>query len=309
MPDKQTVCVQGVTKTFDTQHALENLTLSVGAGESLALLGHNGAGKTTLMKLVLGLIRPDAGKVRILGVDPAGSGATEIRQNLGYLPENIAFYPALSGAETLAFYARLKRQPVADCARLLDRVGLGDAARKKVGAYSKGMRQRLGLAQALIGNPRVLLLDEPTTGLDPELRHSFYNIVRELEDDGVSVILSSHALTELEAHTRKIAILRKGHLIAAGTLGELRDQANLPIHIRLNSHQAAGFSDIASSLPAGITQRPINGHAIELALPPTRKVEMLRYLVGNVPEFDDLDITQPTLADLYLHFQNRSTPS
>ncbi|WP_339774874.1 ABC transporter ATP-binding protein [uncultured Thalassospira sp.] len=309
MPAKQAVCVRGVTKIFDTQHALENLSLSIEAGESLALLGHNGAGKTTLMKLVLGLIRPDAGEVRILGVDPAGSGATQVRQHLGYLPENIAFYPALSGLETLTFYARLKRQPVSDCKDLLERVGLGDAGGKKVGAYSKGMRQRLGLAQALIGNPRVLLLDEPTTGLDPELRHSFYNILAELERDGVSVILSSHALTELETHTRKIAILRKGHLIAAGTLAELREQANLPLHIRLTSNQTDRFINFAPSLPAGVTGNLVNGHALELALPASRKMEILCYLVGNVSEFDDLDIYQPTLADLYLHFQNRSIPS
>lgn len=309
MPVENAVEIQEVTKIFDTQRALENLSLSVGAGESLALLGHNGAGKTTLMKLVLGLLRPDAGQVRILGVDPAGAGAAAARRHLGYLPENISFYPSLTGAETLAFYARLKRHPVRDCARILDRVGLADAAGKRVGAYSKGMRQRLGLAQALIGNPRVMLLDEPTTGLDPELRHGFYDIVRMLEEDGVSVILSSHALTELEAHTRKIAILRKGKLIAAGTLAELRAGANLPIRIRLRTGQAGGADNILPNLPSGIEPHRINGHGIELTLPEARKVETLRHLTGEISGIEDIEISLPTLGDLYLHFQSRSTSS
>jgi Cu-processing system ATP-binding protein len=309
MPVENAVEIQGVTKIFATQHALQNLTLSVGAGESLALLGHNGAGKTTLMKLILGLLRPDAGQVRILGVDPVGKGADTARCFLGYLPENIAFYPSLTGAETLAFYARLKHHPVSDCARILDRVGLAGAAGKRVGAYSKGMRQRLGLAQTLIGSPKVMLLDEPTTGLDPELRNGFYEIVRHLEEQGVSVILSSHALTELEAHTSKIAILRNGVLIAAGTLPELRERANLPIHVRLRTEDTGASDNIMSQLPDGITPKRFNGHAIELALPAIRKMEILRHLTSTSDGIADLEVCLPSLGDLYLYFQNQSVPS
>ncbi len=119
-------------------------------GETIALVGHNGAGKTTLMKLMLGLIRPTAGSIRVLGEDPA-AGEFAARRRLGYLPESVSFNPALTGRETLAFYARLKREPARDVALLLERVGLAHAADRRVGTYSKGMRQRLGLAQALLG--------------------------------------------------------------------------------------------------------------------------------------------------------------
>lgn len=173
MPNDPAILLEKVTKTFDQQNAVNDLSLEIGAGESVALLGHNGAGKTTLIKLILGLMRPD----RKYPHSWRGKHIPPSRKNahafLGYLPENIAFYNSMSGAETLAFFARLKRHPVSDCARILERVGLAEAAHKRVGHYSKGMRQRLGLAQALLGNPRILMLDEPTTGLDPELRNAF----------------------------------------------------------------------------------------------------------------------------------------
>src|SRR6188472_4034629 len=165
----ETVSVNAATKSYRKVHALTEFSCSLDEGETVALVGHNGAGKTTLIKLMLGLIRPSAGAVRVLGEDPA-AGEFAARRRLGYLPENVSFNAALTGHETLAFYARLKREPAKAVAVLLERVGLTHAANRRVGTYSKGMRQRLGLAQALLGRPRVLLLDEPTTGLDPALR-------------------------------------------------------------------------------------------------------------------------------------------
>tara|TARA_R110000868_G_scaffold162903_3_gene394782 strand:- start:267972 stop:268898 length:927 start_codon:yes stop_codon:yes gene_type:complete len=308
MPNNPAILLQGVTKTYDGQNAVDDLSLDVLAGESVALLGHNGAGKTTLIKLILGLVRPDKGNIRILGREPSSPGDDKTRCQLGYLPENIAFYNGMSGAETLAFFARLKCHPLSDCARILARVGLSDAAHKRVSHYSKGMRQRLGLAQALLGNPRVLMLDEPTTGLDPELRTAFYDIVRELEEDGVTIILSSHALTELEAHTRKIVIMRKGCLIASGTIDDLRRRANLPVHIRLITRPGMGAA-CAEKIPEGVTCERINDHGLDLTLPSERKIDVLRHLSTTVPELDDVDIKLPSLNDLYMHFQKEGVAS
>src|SRR5215475_7359084 len=228
----KTVRIFDVIKDYGRVKAVRGASFELGQGELVALIGHNGAGKTTLMKLMLGLIRPTGGSIEVLGDNPA-AGQFAGRRQLGYLPENVSFDTALTGRETLAFYARLKREPVASALTLLDAVGLGDASRRRVGTYSKGMRQRLGLAQALIGHPRVLLLDEPTTGLDPELRQTFYDVIQRLAAEGTTVLLSSHALAELEERAGRVIIMNHGIKVADGSIDELRRLARLPTKIRL----------------------------------------------------------------------------
>ncbi|MDU6141440.1 ABC transporter ATP-binding protein, partial [Bradyrhizobium sp.] len=147
-----TIHIADVIKHYNKVEAVRGVSFDLAAGEMVALIGHNGAGKTTLMKMMLGLIRPTRGTIAVLGENPA-AGEFSSRRQLGYLPENVAFDAALSGRETQTFYARLKREPVQEALALLDIVGLGDAAKRRVNTYSKGMRQRLGLAQALIGRP------------------------------------------------------------------------------------------------------------------------------------------------------------
>ena len=191
-----TVRVADVTKRYGRIAAVTGVSFDLGKGEMVALIGHNGAGKTTLIKLMLGLIRPTSGSIEVLGDNPA-AGQFAGRRRLGYLPENVSLDAALTGRETQTFYAKLKREPVAKALELLDMVGLGTAGARRVGTYSKGMRQRLGLAQALIGQPRVLLLDEPTTGLEDEIPwgpfpHEF---VRMLEDLGIIVKRLRHGHT------------------------------------------------------------------------------------------------------------------
>ncbi|HBJ70599.1 MAG TPA: ABC transporter ATP-binding protein, partial [Alcaligenes faecalis] len=176
-------------------------------GQCTVLAGHNGAGKSTVIKLILGLIRADEGKVTLLDHDAGSSQAARLRAHIGYLPETVALHPALTGTETLAFYARLKGLPTRDNQALLARVGIAQAAHKRVGTYSKGMRQRLALAQTLLGKPRVLLLDEPTTGLDPASRLLFYEIVQELRDAGATILLSTHALAEMERLADRIIVM------------------------------------------------------------------------------------------------------
>src|SRR5262249_59354269 len=170
----------------------------------------NGAGKTTLIKLMLGLTHPTSGRVRVLGEDPLSRAGQLARLQVGYLPENVAFPASLTGLEMLRFYSRLKRRPRAECEDLLAQVGLTGAAPRPIGTYSKGMRQRLGLAQALLGAPHLLFLDEPTTGLDPFLRQSFYGIVAALRGRRVTTVLSSHALSQLETRIDKIVVLHEG---------------------------------------------------------------------------------------------------
>ena len=193
------------------------MTLDLAPGERLALLGHNGAGKTTLLKLALGLTRADGGTLRTLGCTPGGPGWTEAKRGIGFLPESVAFLGSMTGRETIRFYGRLKGVGRAACEEALAHVGLAGAAGKRVKAYSKGMRQRLGFAQAILGTPRLLILDEPTGGLDPESRHAFHATLGELAGRGTAIILSSHVLAEVEAGTDRVAIMRRGRLAACGT--------------------------------------------------------------------------------------------
>jgi Cu-processing system ATP-binding protein len=299
---RATVQVHEVRKRFGTVEAVRGVSFELREAETIALVGHNGAGKTTLIKLMLGLIQPTAGSVRVLGED-AAAGQFAARQRIGYLPENVSFNAALTGRELLSFYARLKREPSASVGRLLERVGLAHAADRRVGTYSKGMRQRLGLAQALLGEPRLLLLDEPTTGLDPQLRQSFYDIIQELRGRGATVLLSSHALTELEEHAGRMIIMNRGLKVADGTIDELRHMARLPVRIRLKL--AKDEAGNASNWLARIGEwRAVNGHVVEVVAPPQDKIAVLRRATGEGAPVEDLDVVPPTLDELYAHFLN-----
>ena len=203
--------IDGATLRYGALTALSGLDLRLEPGEVLGLLGHNGAGKTTTIKLVLGLLAPSEGRVRVLGHD---ARSLEARRQLGYLPENVTFYPQLSGAETLRHFARLKGVAPAEAARLLEQVGLGHAARRRLKTYSKGMRQRAALLAALVHGPELLFLDEPTSGLDPAARAEVHKMLRELKDAGATVFLTTHDMAEAEDLCDRIGILNEGRLIA-----------------------------------------------------------------------------------------------
>ncbi|MBF0373624.1 MAG: ABC transporter ATP-binding protein, partial [Alphaproteobacteria bacterium] len=244
----EAVEAERLVKRYGARTVVDGVSLTLRGGERLALLGHNGAGKTTLMKMMLGLTRPSGGRLRVLDHDPAAMPA-DIRRAIGFLPESVAFHESMTGREVLRFYARLKRRPRQECEALLARVGLAEAAGRRVATWSKGMRQRLGLAQALLGAPRLLLLDEPTSGLDPELRLSFYAILAERAEAGAAVLLSSHLLTELEERTDRAAILDHGKLVAQGTLDELRVQAGLPVRITVKPGDGGAEAIVARLRP------------------------------------------------------------
>ncbi|MFY0736404.1 ABC transporter ATP-binding protein [Aurantimonas sp. NFXS3] len=302
----ETVCITSVSKSYGKVSAVTDISCSFHEGETIALVGHNGAGKTTLIKLMLGLIRPDSGFVRVLGEDPA-AGEFAARQKLGYLPENVSFNMALTGRETLAFYARLKRVAAESVRPLLERVGLANASDRRVGTYSKGMRQRLGLAQALLGHPRVLLLDEPTTGLDPALRHIFYEIIGGLRADGATVLLSSHALTELEGKADRVVIVNRGAKIADGRIDELRQIAQLPTRIRVRLADGAAGATNGWTDRTGAWRR-INGHMLEIDASPADKISLLKSAVSCDAPVADIDVVPPSLDELYAHFLASGEP-
>jgi ABC-2 type transport system ATP-binding protein len=212
--------VTGLEKTYGSVRALVGVDLDVGEGELVGLLGPNGAGKSTLVKAACGLVHPSAGTVTVCGA-PAGSAAAQAA--LGYLAELFRFPDWCTGEELLALHQRLAASEggAAERAELLELVGLSEAADRRVGTMSKGMQQRLGLAQALIGGPRLLLLDEPTSALDPAGRRTVRTLLEELRGRGVAVLLNSHLLSEVELVCDRVAIIARGGLVAAGTPAEL----------------------------------------------------------------------------------------
>ena len=283
-----------LTKRFDGVTALDDVSLSVAPGQRVALLGHNGAGKSTLMKIVLGLIPYDAGDISVMGAAP-GSGAA--RAQVAYLPENVAFHPALTALEMLRYYLRLRGEPIAAAEGLLERVGLGHAMRRRIGTYSKGMRQRVGLAQALIGRPGLLVLDEPTSGLDPVSRRSFYALLDELAAEGAGILLSSHALTEVEARTDRIVILSQGRRVAEGTLNDLRRQAALPVSFTLVPRPGSAKA-LAHALPGA---RDVPG-GLALTSAPEDKMATLARIAALPGLIEDVEVAPPSLEDIYSHF-------
>jgi Cu-processing system ATP-binding protein len=279
---------------------LHGVSLAVAPGERVALLGHNGAGKTTLIKAALGLIPLAGGALDVCGAAP---GSREARMATAYLPESVAFQPALTGREQLRLFARLRGRPEAEAAALLERVGLGAAADRRIATYSKGMRQRVGLAQALLGAPRLALLDEPTSGLDPVSRGEFYALVDALAAQGAAVLISSHALTELEARTDRIAILRKGSLVADAPLAALRLEAGLPIRVRLSARP-----DAADGVAAAMGGARMNGVAVEFAVTPADKMAALARVAALGAAVEDVEMIPPGLDDLYRWFSRDETP-
>ncbi|MFN3937451.1 MAG: ABC transporter ATP-binding protein [Gemmobacter sp.] len=289
-----------LTKRFTGVQALSDVSMSVAPGERVALLGHNGAGKSTLMKIVLGLIPHTSGRVEVLGAAP---GSAVAREGVAYLPESVAFHPALTGREQIAHYLRLRGRPAREAAGLLGRVGLGHAADRRIGTYSKGMRQRIGLAQALIGAPRLMVLDEPTSGLDPVSRRDFYAILDGLAADGTAILLSSHALTEVEARTDRIVILSKGCLVAEGSLAELRRQADLPVRIVVTPASVpCSPTTLVRAFPGAERQ----GDQIVLHCARHEKLDILARLVPLAERIADIDMQPPSLEDIYSHFSRRA---
>jgi ABC-2 type transport system ATP-binding protein len=235
------------------------VSLQVGRGEVLGLLGPNGAGKTTVIKMLLGLVRPDAGEVMLLG-RPAADPAARVR--VGYLPELFRYQPWLTAAEVLALHVRLAgvRVPVQDQRECLSLVGLADRAGDRLGGFSKGMQQRLGLAVALVARPELVVLDEPTSALDPLGRVDVRDLVLSLKARGVAVLLNSHLIGEVERVCDRVVILDSGRVAASGTLAELLGQRE--VRLELTGLPPAGEARLAA---AGVVDR--EGDWFTVALP------------------------------------------
>src|SRR4051794_13240315 len=241
------VWCSGLRKRYGRQTAVEDVSFTVGRGEVLGLLGPNGAGKTSVIKMLLGLVRPDAGEVLLLG---RRSSDPRSRSAVGYLPELFRYQPWLTAAEVLDLHIRLARVPVeaAERRECLALVGLADRADDRVGGFSKGMQQRLGLAVALVARPELVVLDEPTSALDPIGRVDVRDLVLSLKARGVAVLLNSHLIGEVERVCDRVVILDRGRVAASGTLAQLLGQREVRLRLGTADRRAEDRLRAAGSL-------------------------------------------------------------
>jgi ABC-2 type transport system ATP-binding protein len=259
LPPSPAVWCSGLRKRYGRRTAVDGVSFAVGRGEVVGLLGPNGAGKTSVIKMLLGLVRPDDGEVLLLG---RPSGDPRARQRVGYLPELFRYQPWLSASEVLALHVRLSGVPVPrdEQREVLALVGLAERAGDRVGGFSKGMQQRVGLAVALVARPDFVVLDEPTSALDPLGRADVRDIVLALKERGVAVLLNSHLIGEVERVCDRVVILDRGRVAAAGSLAELLGRREL--RLRLGDVSPAAEARLAA---AGSLTRA--GDAFTVALP------------------------------------------
>lgn len=294
--------VSNVTKRFGDAQVLNDVSLSVAQGEMFGLIGHNGAGKSTLFKLMLGLIPVSGGSIRLHDTPIHGHDFRQVRRRIGYLPESFVTYDNLTGLEVLRLFADLKQVPRSNCDAILKRVGLSEAAGRRVRAYSKGMRQRLGFAQVLLGNPDLIFLDEPTNGLDAEGIHDFYRILREVQSEGATIVITSHILAEIQERVDRLVILNSGRVAAQGTLTELRANMVLPSVINISLHPGYGQQVHATLSNLEGLEMHHGEDVARISCPPSEKMAVLQMLSTMAHAVRDISIHEPSLEDLFLGY-------
>ncbi len=302
-----TLEASGLVKSFGKTRALDGLNLTMGPGQVMALLGPNGAGKTTFVNLVATLLRPDAGTLRVDGIDVARHPGA-VRRLVALAGQSAAVEPTMTGRENVVMVARLFGASAAtarrDAAQVLEQMGLSDAADRTVRTYSGGMRRRLDLGASLVGRPRLLLLDEPTTGLDPRSRLELWDTIRSLVINGTDVLLTTQYLDEADHLASQVAIIDHGRVVAAGTPRELKQRAGQNV-VEVRVRDSSSLDRVASTLmaigdgPATI-DRPTRSVRVALSADTDRVFAALRPLDDTGIAIDEVSVRQPTLDEAFL---------
>jgi len=305
LPMNAPLRVESLVKSYGSRPALAGVSLELSEGEILGLLGPNGAGKTTLIRCVVGRVVPNSGSITIFG-DPVGSASARAR--IGYIPQEIALYPRLSAEENLAVfgrYAGLTGETLAAAVRsCLEWSGLAERSKEPVMKFSGGMKRRLNMAAGLLHRPRLILLDEPTTGVDPQSRQRIYTMVEQLRSEGVSVIYTTHYMEEAERLCDRVAIIDNGRIIASGTQAELVRQSfgprcELVLYCEGDSAAHAEWAAARGGTANGASFRfSVTDPALEIA-------EILRAARSESILIRDLSFKAPNLESVFLHLTGR----
>jgi ABC-2 type transport system ATP-binding protein len=302
------ILAEGLKKSFGDVHALKGIDLSIREGSIFGLLGPNGAGKTTAVRILTTLLRPDAGRARVAGFDVVAD-AERLRSEIGLAGQSAAVDGNLTGLENLEMVGRLYHLPRAEAKRraadVLERLGLTDAGDRIARTYSGGMRRRLDLGASLVGRPRVLFLDEPTTGLDPRSRASLWEMIRELQRDGITILLTTQYLEEADILAERIAVIDLGTVIAEGTPDQLKDRiGGEMLEVKLVDHaRTREGAALLEGLGTGAPTIDDGGTRIRLPVGTEGSralVEAVRRFDGAGLHVDELAMHRPTLDDVFL---------
>lgn len=298
---------KGLTKRYGQVTAVNDLNLQVQRGEVFGLLGPNGSGKTTTILMLLGLTEPTAGSVRVLGLDPARQPLS-VKARVGYMPDQVGFYDDLTARENLTYIARLNGLPRAEAQRRIEaaiaRVGLSEVIDRRVGTFSRGMRQRLGVADVLIKQPELIIMDEPTQGLDPEGAREFLEIIRGLKRDGITVLLSSHLLHQVQAVCDRVGLFHRGRMALQGTVDELaRRMLGTAYRVHIQAEGPAAILENALLRVPGVVQVTRNGDG-HYALETTGdlRAEAASAVVNAGGRLLGLSVETPSLDDIYAKY-------
>jgi ABC-2 type transport system ATP-binding protein len=293
-----------LTKKYGDFVAIDSLNLQVKPGEVFGLLGPNGAGKTTTILMLLGLTEPTSGQVNVLGFDPSRQPLS-IKSRTGYIPDQVGFYDELTARENLAYIAKLNVLPQREISQRIDesleKVGLTDVANHRVGTYSRGMRQRLGVADVLIKKPQLIIMDEPTQGLDPELARSFLALIRELSDTGITILLSSHLLPQVQEVCDRVGLFHQGQMVLEGTVADLAQQVlGAGYHVQLRANETStSYLDDLRNLPGVIEVEFEEPDRYTLVATDDLRAEAAKTIVNAGGLLTSLDIESLSLDDIY----------
>jgi len=286
--------IKNLTKMYGNFKALDGLSLTVEENEVFGYLGPNGAGKTTTINLMMGMLQPTSGSIRIANID-VERDPLKVKKICGYLPENVGFYDHLTARQNLLYFSEFygfgRQEALKIIDDLLELVGIPDAADRKVGEFSKGMKQRLGLAQALLNDPKIVFLDEPTSGLDPQGAADFREIIRRLKKEGKTIFFSSHILSEVKEVCETVGIINKGKLVAKGRIEEF----NKSFTIVVETEPAAD----ASVLEA-FGEVKVKDSRIIVEAEKDCRVEISRALFDKGYLIKELHLMEPSLEEIYM---------
>ncbi|MFB6253908.1 MAG: ATP-binding cassette domain-containing protein [Halobacteriaceae archaeon] len=291
------ISIDNLTKYYGNVEALNDLSLSIDDGEIFGFLGPNGAGKSTTIDIILDFVRPTSGNVSVLGFDTQ-SESTKIRSRAGVLPEQFSPYDRLSGRQHVEFVAESKGISI-DADRYLSRVGLGEDGGRKAGGYSKGMKQRLGLAMSLVGEPEILILDEPSTGLDPNGAREMRNIIKEENQRGTTIFFSSHILGQVEAVCDRVGILRDGELVAEDSISGLRDAIGSDTQLSVTVDTVTDELTQTISNLSGVSSVSVEDDSLTIRTEPEAKTTVLNAIEEEGVSVLDFSTEEASLEELF----------
>jgi ABC-2 type transport system ATP-binding protein len=295
---------QGLTKRYGTTLAVDHVDFAVRAGEIVGILGPNGSGKTTTILMLLGLTEPSEGHAEVAGFDPLRE-PLEVKRRVGYLPDQVGFYDYLSARDNLAYTGRLAglgRDEIDErLAEALQRVGLPDVARDRVATFSRGMRQRLGLAEILMKRPSVAILDEPTATLDPHSTHEFLGMIRGLKADGTAVLLSSHHLDQVQSVCDRVALFRRGRIALSGSVTELAQRVLGGGHVIDVEARGAGIRERLAAMPGVVRVQPLGPDLYRVDCERDLRADLARRLAPEC-ELVGIRFAAPSLNEVYTRY-------